>query len=51
MSNGLDFTPVLFGIVLAFVAAGLFGFLSGLPGAERGLLLFERACPIYHHTA
>jgi hypothetical protein len=42
-----DFTPALAGIVLVFVLVGSLQFLSGLPGAERGLLLFERACPIH----
>jgi hypothetical protein len=43
----LDFTPALFGLVLAFVVIGSAQFLSSLPGAERGLLLFEKTCPIH----
>jgi hypothetical protein len=33
--------------VLAFVAVGMFQLVHSLPGGERGLLLFERACPIH----
>ncbi len=39
--------PLFLSIVLAFVAAGAIQFARGLPGGERGLLLFEKACPIY----
>ncbi|MFZ0573107.1 MAG: hypothetical protein WAM02_00305 [Candidatus Cybelea sp.] len=46
-SRGFDFTPVLFAIVLAFVVAGSLQFSRSLAGGERGLLLFERACPIH----
>jgi hypothetical protein len=45
-SRGLDFTPLLFAIVLAFVVVGSVQFARSLAGGERGLLLFERACPI-----
>jgi hypothetical protein len=45
--RGLDFTPVLFATVLVFVVAGTLAFSSGLAGGERGLLLFEKACPIH----
>jgi hypothetical protein len=48
--QGFDFTPVLLVTVLAFVVVALLEFSRNLPGAERGLLLFERACPI-HQTA
>jgi len=33
--------------VLAFAVAGAFELMRALPGGERGLLLFERACPIH----
>jgi hypothetical protein len=46
-SRGFDFTPVLLATVLAFVVVGALQFASSLPGGERGLLLFERACPVY----
>jgi hypothetical protein len=44
-----DFSPVLFAVVLAFVVLASVQFVSSLSGGERGLLLFEKACPI--HTA
>jgi hypothetical protein len=44
---GFDFTPVLVAFVLLFVIVGTLQFLSVLPGGERGLLQFERACAIY----
>jgi hypothetical protein len=43
----LDFTPLLLATVLAFVIVGTVQFLSSFPGGERGLLLFEKACPIH----
>jgi hypothetical protein len=46
----LDFTPVLLATVLTFVIVGTVQFLGSLPGGERGLLHFEKACPIYHHA-
>ena len=48
-SMRFDFTPALVAITLAFVVVGSVQFLRDLPGGERGLLLFEQACPI--HTA
>jgi hypothetical protein len=45
--RGFDFTPILFAILALFVAVGIFQFLGSWPGAERGLLSFEKACPIY----
>jgi hypothetical protein len=44
----LDFTPMLLATVLAFVVIASVQFLGALPGAERGLLLFEKACPIHY---
>jgi hypothetical protein len=44
----LDFTPALLVTVLAFVLIASAQFVSSLPGGERGLLLFEKACPIHH---
>lgn len=43
----LDFTAALLVTVLAFVVVASTQFLNGLPGAEHGLLLFEKACPIH----
>jgi len=34
--------------VLAFVAVGVAQLVQSLPGGERGLLLFEKACPIHN---
>jgi hypothetical protein len=47
----LDFMPVFFAAVLAFVLAGLLDLSRSLPDGERGLLLFEKACPIYHKSS
>lgn len=47
-ARGFDFTPILLATVLAFVVVGIVQFTGSLPGGERGLLLFEKACPIYH---
>lgn len=49
--RGLDFTPVMFAMLALFIAVGTFQFLHALPGAERGLFLFEEACPIYQHSS
>jgi hypothetical protein len=46
-SRGFDFTPVLLATVLAFVVVGGLQFAHSLPDGERGLLLFEKACPVY----
>jgi hypothetical protein len=45
--QGIDLMPLFLAIVLAFVTVGAVQFARGLPGGERGLLLFEKACPIY----
>ena len=42
----LDFTPLLATLAIAFVVVGSVQFLRDLPGGERGLLLFEKSCPI-----
>lgn len=47
-SGGFDFTPVLLVIVLLFAVLAPVQFLRSLPGGERGLLKFEKACPIYN---
>jgi hypothetical protein len=47
ISDGIDLMPALFVVLLAFVAIGSFQFWSSWPAAERGLVIFERACPIY----
>ena len=45
--RGIDFMPLLIVVVVAFALLGSLQFLLTLPGAEHGLLLFERACPIH----
>lgn len=50
--KSFDFTPVLLATVLAFVVVAGVEFSANLAGGERGLLRFEKACPIYttaHH--
>ena len=49
--RGFDFTPMLVATVLAFVVVATVQLSRTLPGGERGLLLFERACPIYSSGA
>ena len=44
---GIDFTPILLVLVVAFVVLGSLQFVLAMPGAEHGLLLFEKACPIH----
>jgi len=44
---GFDFMPLLLAIVAAFVILGSLQFAINLPGAERGLVAFEKACPIH----
>jgi hypothetical protein len=39
--------PVLLVMVLTFAVAASVQFLNAFPGAERGLVLFEKACPIH----
>lgn len=41
---------ILLTTVLAFVVVATVQLTSSLPGGERGLLLFEKACPIYSHS-
>jgi hypothetical protein len=37
---------MVFGALL-FVTVGMVQLVQSLPGGERGLLLFERACPVH----
>jgi hypothetical protein len=46
--HGFDFTPILFATVLLFVIVSVVQFAHGIAGAEHGVLLFEKACPIYN---
>jgi hypothetical protein len=38
---------VLAGLVFAFASVEAFDFMHSWHSAERGILIFERACPIY----
>lgn len=49
--GGFDFTPVLIAAVLLFVVLGTLDFFGSLPAGERGLLMYERTCPIYSSLA
>lgn len=42
---------VLIAAVLAFVVLATLEFSRSVSGAERGLLLFEKTCPIYNTNA
>jgi len=46
-AQGFDFTPILFAVVLLFVVVAIVQFSQGWAGGQHGLLLFEKACPIY----
>jgi hypothetical protein len=46
-AQGFDFTPILFAVVLLFVVVAIVQFSQGWAGGQRGLLSFEKACPIY----
>ncbi len=46
-SRGLDFMPAMVAIVLLFVIVAVVQLSGSLPNAERGLLLFEKACKIH----
>jgi hypothetical protein len=50
-ARGFDLMPALFAVLIAFVAVGAFEFAGSWPAAQRGLLNFEKACPIYAHSA
>ena len=51
MSMRFDFTPALVIIATAFVVVESVQFLHALPGGERGLLLFEKTCPLPQRRA
>jgi|HubBroStandDraft_1064217.scaffolds.fasta_scaffold1271707_2 hypothetical protein len=45
-----DLLPALFTVaILAFVGFAGLDVLRSWPGAEHGLLIYERTCPIYPH--
>ncbi|MFZ1017694.1 MAG: hypothetical protein WAN39_07485 [Candidatus Cybelea sp.] len=46
-ARGFDLMPALFTVLIAFVAVGAFEFFGSWPAAQHGLLIFEKACPIY----
>ncbi len=41
-----DFTPVFIVVVLVFVTIAVAQFSRGWADAQRGLLLYERTCPL-----
>jgi hypothetical protein len=43
----IDFMPALFVVLFAFVLVASLQFFGSWSAAERGLLIFEKACPIY----
>jgi hypothetical protein len=45
--HGFDLMPALFVVLFAFIAVAMVEFLASWPAAERGLLIFEKTCPIY----
>jgi len=47
MFRGFDLMPVFFAAILAFVTLGALQFAKAWPAAERGLVIFEKTCPIY----
>ena len=47
MFRGFNFMPVFLVALVAFVMVGAFQFVSSWPAAERGLVIFEKTCPIY----
>lgn len=44
--RGLDLMPALFLVLALFIAGGALEFFAGWPAAQRGLLIFERECPL-----
>lgn len=41
-----DFTPAFFLTIFVFLAIATVQFFGGLQQAERGILLYERTCPL-----
>jgi hypothetical protein len=48
--RGLDFTPVLFAVMILFLGSAAFQFLSSWPTGHQGLLAFEKACHLHSMT-
>ncbi|HEY3676850.1 MAG TPA: hypothetical protein VGK84_12765 [Candidatus Tumulicola sp.] len=46
-TSGFDFTPILLVLVALFVVVSVVQFTQGWAAGQHGLLLFEKACPIY----
>ena len=46
--RSVDFTPFLLATVLLFVVLSSIQFFGSLAAGERGLLAFEKACPVYN---
>ncbi len=45
-SRGFDLTPLFMVAVLVLVSVAMVDFSRTFAGAEHGLLLYERACPL-----
>jgi hypothetical protein len=45
---GFDLTPLFMVAVLVLVCVAMVDFSRSFAGAEHGLLLYERACPLNH---
>lgn len=41
-----DFTPAFFLVVFVFLGIAVAQFFGGLQQAERGILLYEKTCPL-----
>lgn len=44
--RGLDLMPALFLVLALFIAGGALEFSGSWSAAQRGLLIFERECPL-----
>lgn len=47
-TKAFDLTPVFAAIMMVFVIVSALQFSRAWPDAQRGLLLFEKACPLSH---
>jgi hypothetical protein len=46
LSRGFDLAPLFIALILAFAAVAAIELSSSWPDAQRGLLLFEKTCPL-----
>jgi hypothetical protein len=45
-----DFTPAFFLAIFVFLGVAVVQFFEGLAQAERGILLYEKTCPLSQGT-